>query len=93
MNINNIYIPNNKKVVKKKHYLIDNIIYAQRLGVGDAFWAKVRCDFVRENNLNSNKRMTDEVFTIIKMFKNRLYDALDVRNNIDNIIGYGKRRH
>lgn len=45
MNINNIYIPNNKKVVKKKHYLIDNILYAQKL------------------------------------------------DNIDNIIGYGKRRY
>ena len=93
MNINNIYIPNNKKVVKKKHYLIDNLMCAQKIGIGDNSWVRARCDFIMENNLNSNKRMTDEVFTIIKMFKNRLYDALDVCNNIDNIIGYGKRRH
>ena len=56
MNIHNIYIPNNKKVVKKKHYLIDNLTYAQKIGIGDNSWVRARCDFIMENNLNSNKR-------------------------------------
>ena len=87
---NNTYVvainDNDKNIKRKRHYLIDNLIYANKIGILSQYEANQLCDFVMKNNLNNNKMLTDKVYDICKLYKNGVYSAYESTQTIYQLI-------
>ena len=87
---NNTYVvainSNDKNTKRKRYYLIDNLIYANKIGILSQYEANQLCDFVMKNNLNNNKMLTDKVYDICKLYKNGVYSAYESTQTIYQLI-------
>ena len=87
---NNTYVvainDNDKNIKRKRHYLIDNLIYANKIGILSQYAANQLCDFVIKNNLNNNKMLIDRVYDICKLYKNGVYSAYKSAQTIYQLI-------
>ncbi len=88
---NNTYVVsingNNTNVKKKRYNLIDNLIYANKIGSLSQYDTERLCGFVIENNLNNNKMLIDKVYDICKLYKSGIYSAYGASQAIYKLIG------
>lgn len=87
---NNTYIVsinnNDVNAKKKRHYLIDNLIYANKIKILSQYEAEQLCNFVMKNNLNNNKMLIDKVYDICKLYKSGVYSVYESSQAIYKLI-------
>ena len=70
---NNTYVVaingNDKNIKRKRHYLIDNLIYANKIGILSQYEANQLCDFVMKNNLNGVYSAYESTQTIYQLIR------------------------
>ena len=104
---NNTYVvainSNDKNIKRKRYYLIDNLIYANKIGILSQYEANQLCDFVMKNNLNNNKMLTDKVYDRAmpidindkgKVFTPIEMDAMDINYSyLDQLFSTAMQEH